>query len=246
MAAVFIFKPITCFELGVERCFERSVLFLTLRCKALLFTFKERRAFVKNNIVIADLLICLCFALASFSQDNIKPWEKYGLSQSEWKIIQDNKISLDKVPVLLSAGISIGEYSKKPWKKLWLTEGEWIEKRRAGLTAYDIELEVQSNRRQWKVDSKNVVPSEYSSFSSNKNRLVSLLLPGFQQLRLKEMSRGEIMAGLAIASLVGCFVVTVVEDRFEARPLCFVLAPDMLWSFIDFKITLGKMGKGSK
>lgn len=199
-----------------------------------------------STIIVSEILICLSFALASFGQDNIKPWEKYGLSQSEWKIIQDNKISLDKVPVLLSAGISIGEYSKKPWKALGLTEGEWIEKRRAGLTAYDIELEVQSNRRHWKVDSKNVVSSEYSSFSSNKNQLVSFLLPGFQQLRLKEMSRGEIMAGLAIASLVSCFVVTVVEDRFEARPLYFVLAPDMLWSFVDFKITLGKMSRGAR
>ena len=202
---------------------------------------------MKNNpIIVYQLLICLSLAFASFGQDNIKPWEKYGLSQSEWKIIQDNKISLDKVPVLLSAGISIGEYSKKPWKELGLTEGEWIEKRRAGLTAYDIELEVQSNRRHWKVDSKNVVSSEYASLSSNKNQLISFFLPGFQQLRLKEMSRGEIMAGLAIASIVGCFIGAVVEDRFEARPLYFVLAPDMLWSFIDFKITLGKMNKGTR
>jgi hypothetical protein len=207
----------------------------------------ERRVFVKNNnVIMVRLLICLSLAFASFGQDNLKPWEKYGLSQSEWKVIQDNKISFDKVKVLLSAGISVVEYSKKPWKGLGLTEGEWIEKRRAGLTAYDIELEVKSNRRHLNVESKNVASSEFSSFSSDKNQLISFILPGFQQLRLKEISRGRIMAGLAIASLVGCFAGSVVEDRFEARPLYIVLAPDMLWSFIDFKITLGKMSKGPR
>jgi hypothetical protein len=201
---------------------------------------------VKNNLsFVAGLLLCCGLAIMSFGQDNIKPWEKYGLSQSEWKIIQDNKISLDKVPLLLSTGISIGEYIKKPWKELGLTEGEWIEKRRAGLSSYDIELEMKS-RHHWKGETKDEPSLEFSSFSSNKNQLASFVLPGFQQLRLKESSRGTIMAGIAIASLAGCFIGTVLEENFETRPLYMVLLPDMLWSFVDFKITLGKMSKEKK
>lgn len=196
-----------------------------------------------NGIFIIGFVGCLCLVFAAFCQDDLKPWEQYGLSQSEWKIIQDNKISLDKVHVLLSCGISIGEYSKKPWNELGMTEGDWIEKRRSGFTSYDIELEAKSNPRHWKVDTNNV-SSDYSSFSSGKNQLLGFVFPGYQQLRLKERSKGSIMSGLAISSLLGCLAGTLLENRFEARPLYIVLAPDMLWSFIDFTITLSTMRKG--
>jgi hypothetical protein len=195
-----------------------------------------------NERFIIALMGCLCLVFAVFGQDDLKPWEKYGLSQSEWKTIQDNKISLDKVQVLLSAGIPIGEYSKKPWKELGLTENEWIKKRRAGLSSYDIELEAKLHRPSWKVDPNSVSP-EFFPFPSGKNRLLSFVLPGYQQLHLKKMSRGSIMVGLAIASFVGCFAGTLIENRLEVRPLYIVLAPDMLWSFIDFTITIGNTTK---
>jgi hypothetical protein len=187
------------------------------------------------------VLLCLCLVFAVSGQSEVRPWEKYGLSQSEWKLIQENKLSRDKVQTILSAGISIGEYCTKPWKNFGLTEGEWIEKRRAGLTSYDIELEAKSSRRHMKIDTGAYASTGFSSYSSGKNQLVSLVLPGFQQLRLKQMTRGRIMAGLAFAALAGCLAGFAVENSFEARPLYFVLAPDMLWSFIDFKITLGTM-----
>jgi hypothetical protein len=158
-------------------------------------------------------------------------------------MIQDNKISLDKVQALLSTGISIGEYIKKPWMELGLTESEWIKKRRAGLTTYDIELEMKTNHPRGKDVAKNNSSPETNAISSNKNQLLSFVLPGYQQLRLKEMSRGRIMAGLGIASLAGCIIGSAIKRDFEARPLYFVLVPDMFWSFIDFKITLGRINK---
>ena len=196
---------------------------------------------------IAVVVMFLCLAFAVSGQDEARPWEKYGLSQSEWKLIQDNHISKDKLQTLLSAGISIGEYSTKPWKRLGLSEGEWIEKRRAGLTTYDIELEAKANRRV-KTDTTAAAPSGYSSFSSGGNRLISFVIPGFQQLRLKQTTRGRIMMGLAIGSLAACFAGTLydINNHVEARPLYFVLAPDMLWSFIDFTISIGKMNREKK
>jgi hypothetical protein len=200
----------------------------------------ERRGCMKHG---AAVLLFLCLAFSSSGQNEMRPWEKYGLSQSEWKLVQENDISMDKVRTLLSAGIAIGEYCLKPWKRIALTEGEWIEKRRAGLTTYDIELEAQSNRRRFKADTNAAAPSGYSLLSSGKNQLISFVFPGFQQLRLKQPVRGTIMAGLAIASLAVCAAEAMTQDEFTGMSLYCVLAPDMLWSFIDFKISLGKIRK---
>jgi hypothetical protein len=198
----------------------------------------------------AGVLMFLCLALASFGQgSDARPWEKYGLSQTEWKMIQENHISRDKVQMLLSAGISLGEYCKKPWTGLGLTEGDWIEKRRAGLTSYDIELEAKAGRAGRRSTIDTAAPaalSGYASYSSGSNQLIGLLVPGFQQLRLKQTTRGRIMVALAVGSLAACFAYAVIEDRFEPRPLYFVLAPDMLWSFIDFRISIGNMNKKKK
>ena len=193
--------------------------------------------------VFVGFLLFLCLPFASFCQNELKPWEKYGLSQTEWKMIQDNTISLDKVQELLQTGVSIGEYIQKPWEKLFLSEGEWIEKRRSGLTTYDIELEMKSNNRLPNKDGDSTASSKSSYFSSTTNQLISFALPGVQQLRLKERSRGTIMLGFAVASLAGCVIGSIVQDDFEARPLYCVLLPDMFWSFIDFKITIGRIHK---
>ncbi|MBN2189034.1 MAG: hypothetical protein JW699_06240 [Chitinispirillaceae bacterium] len=192
----------------------------------------------KNAVV----LVLLCLAFSSYGQQEMRPWEKYGLSQSEWKLVQENDISMDKVRTLLSAGIAISEYCQQPWKRIGLTEGEWIEKRRAGLTTYDIELEAQSNRRRrFNADTNTAATSGYALLSSGKNQLISLLFPGFQQLRLKQPVRSTIMAGLAIAALAVCAGEAMTQDEFTGMSLYCILAPDMLWSFIDFKISLGKM-----
>jgi hypothetical protein len=205
---------------------------------------ESNHTIMKNiNPVAAGFFLCLCISFTSFSQNDLKPWEKYGLSQTEWKMIQDNKISLDKVQELLQTGISIGEYVQEPWKKVSMTEGDWIEKRRSGFTTYDIELEKKTNNRFSNKDGDSTASSEASSFSSPKNQLISFVLPGAQQLRFKETSKGMIMVGLAIASLAGCIIGSIAQDNFEARPLYCVLLPDMFWSFIDFRITIGRRHK---
>jgi hypothetical protein len=110
---------------------------------------------IMNKIVVIAAGILMCFFVASFGQDNLKPWEKYGLSQTEWKMVQVNKIPTSKVEELLGAGISVGEYVKKPWEELGLTEGDWIEKHRNGLSSYDIELEMKATGRTVKSDTAN-------------------------------------------------------------------------------------------
>ena len=195
----------------------------------------------RSTIVMFALFSCLCCAAGAWgADDELKPWEKLGISQTEWKMIGDNHISEKKVNEILAAGIGVGEYVGKPWKSLGLTEREWINKRRSGLTSYDIELEAKPSRQDWKADSKSTLKTELSTVSSNKDLFVSFAIPGLQQSRLKERWRGDIMGGLAIMSLAGCLVGSVAEGRFEVIPLC-ILVPDMFWSFFDFKITRAKM-----
>jgi hypothetical protein len=96
----------------------------------------------------AAFFSCLLYAAFAWSgsDDELKPWEKLGVSQTEWKMIVDNHISEAKVHELLAGGIGIGEYVAKPWKKIGLSEKKWIKKRRSGLSEYDVELEANPSK----------------------------------------------------------------------------------------------------
>ena len=181
------------------------------------------------------LFICLYTAFFSVAQELQKPWEQYGLSKTEWQMIKDNKIPLKKVEELLKSGISISEYIDKPWVKFHLSEKAYIDKRRSGLSAYDIELERTSDRGTWKSDNKNALHSEVSSSSGNRDLLLSFVLPGFEQFRMNHKWRGRIMTTIAVGSVVGSMYLSIADRTVEATPIFVILVPDMFWSLLDFK-----------
>jgi hypothetical protein len=185
----------------------------------------------------AAMTICICFFIASFAQDDIKPWEKYGLSQTEWKVIQENGIPRSKVEQILKSGISVTEYVEKPWVKFNLSEKTYIDKRRSGLSAYDIELERTSDRSGWKKDNRGALKSEKTGLLRSKELLVSFVLPGFQQRKLNHTWRSRIMGALAIGSVAGSIYLSAADGKPEFTPLFVILAPDMFWSMIDFKFS---------
>jgi hypothetical protein len=195
----------------------------------------------KIDTVRFGLLLCCCIIVTVSGQDAIKPWEKYGISQSEWKMTKDNNISEEKLKVILSSGISVTEFCQKPWKNLGLRETDWMDKRRAGMSEYDIELEAQSNRTGYRQDNKNTMKSENNSVASKQSPglFTSFILPGYQQQRIGQKTRGRIMSGLAIGFIACSFVGSVAEGGFEPIPL-LLLVPDMFWSLFDYKITLKK------
>ncbi|MBN1129538.1 MAG: hypothetical protein JXA71_11155 [Chitinispirillaceae bacterium] len=192
---------------------------------------------ISGKTIFVSILFSCCFLFVSFAQEDPKPWEKYGLSQTEWKMIQDRQIPLSKVEQLLRSGISIGEYIEQPWKKYLLSEKAYIEKRRSGLTAYDIELEQTSNRSGWKDDNRGAMLSETSSLSGSKELLVSFVLPGLQQRRLGHTWRSRIMGTIAIGSIAGSLFFSIADAKPEFTPLFVVLVPDMFWSMLDFKFS---------
>jgi hypothetical protein len=220
---------------------SRQLIFYVHRYSSAVSPQNRGSAFmISGKSVAIAVLFCFCAVFISLAQQDPKPWEKYGLSQTEWKMIQDDKIPIAKVQELLSAGISISEYIEKPWVKYHFFEKSYIEKRRSGLSAYDIELESTSDRSGWKNDNKSVFTSEANVFSGNKEVLLSFILPGYQQQRLEHKWRGRIMTTLAVGSIAGCFLASLAEVHFEGTPLFVVLVPDMFWSMIDFKFTRDK------
>jgi hypothetical protein len=195
----------------------------------------------KRNIVLAGMILCCFFAGLTGGQETVKPWEKYGISQTEWKMVQDNKIALDKLEIILSSGIGIAEYCQKPWVKLKIKESDWIDKRRAGMSSYDIELDVQSDRTGYKQDNRMAIKSETESATTKQSAglLTSFLLPGVKQQKIGQKTRGKIMSGIALGCIAGCFVGSVAQAKFEPIPL-FFLIPDMFWSLFDYKVSVKK------
>ena len=93
---------------------------------------------MRLNGFVCGVIFVFGYATVAFCQDDPKPWEKYGLSQTEWRTIADSSISMNKVEELLRSGISVTEYAGKPWKGLNMNENAWIQKRRLGESQYDI------------------------------------------------------------------------------------------------------------
>jgi len=71
---------------------------------------------MKTSVLFILMLTFLCF-----SQEELQPWERLGLSITEWKMIEDNKMPMEQVEELLQAGIGISEYFQKPWINLNMT-----------------------------------------------------------------------------------------------------------------------------
>jgi hypothetical protein len=187
--------------------------------------------------VAGFFLLVFMVCLPLFAQDDSRPWERLGLSLTEWKLIQDNNMPMSKVEDLLKDGIGISEYFKSPWKTLGMTEEQWITKRRSGLTSYDIEQEQQAPQV---VPVKKEGPvkntfQEYDASQENAELLKSFLMPGYMQYQTRRSMPGTIMIGLAGVAVAGCAGLSITKKQFISMPLFVVLVPDMVWSLADHK-----------
>ena len=201
------------------------------------------RQFPEKNRTAVDLrtlfMLLLLLSPPLLSQDDSKPWERLGLSLTEWKLIQDNKLPMSKVEQLLKDGIGIGEYFNRPWEQLGMSESKWIAKRRSGLTNYDIEQQVRAAHKD---TSMQPTPPQANTFREldrsreNGEQFASFFLPGYLQYRVQHRARSYIMVSLAVGSIAWCTAWSVTWKQFMPLPLLVVLIPDMTWSFIDHKV----------
>lgn len=189
----------------------------------------------KNYPIYLLLVLVVTFPLGALAQDDSRPWERLGLSLTEWKLIQDNGMPMDMVEKLLKDGIGISEYFSKPWEACNISESEWIEKRRSGLTNYDIEQAEKLKQKDFLKSQKPVETTFQEYDVSNENRLLlkSFLLPGYVQMTSNDVKKGRIMVGIAAGAVVGTVGLSIAKKQFISLPLVFVLVPDMIWSLAD-------------
>ena len=188
-------------------------------------------------------LLVLLVQVPLHAQEDLKPWERLGLSITEWNLITENNMPMKKVESLLKDGIGISEYFEKPWEPLDMTEKEWIAKRRRGLTSYDIEQEVRMANRDSSMQptpNGNNTFIDYKRTGETRELTSALFLPGFQQYRYKQKVRGRIMVSLAVTSVAGTVAWSIYQKQFMPLPLLVILLPDMGWSYVDHKIRLRK------
>ncbi len=186
---------------------------------------------MKNLIFLFFACIAVCYG-----QEQIDPWERLGLSKTEWIMIEENHMPMRQVEDLLKAGIGIDEYFKKPWVELNMTEQKWIEKKRSGMSSYDIEVEAKASNSEWKNEMKSGFRSEMSGVSENAESF-SALIPGFQQFKSGSVAKGIIMSSIALGAVTWCTSNSISNKRFNSLPVFAVLVPDIVWSYIDYKIS---------
>lgn len=191
------------------------------------------------NALFAGLILLFFSTFPLHAQDDSRPWERLGLSITEWNMIQDNNLPMKKVEELLKAGIGISEYFDQPWIEISLTEEQWIAKRRNGLTSYDIELEAKTIAPNSKATDNaaevNASFQEYDRSAETRQKFASFFLPGCMQIKRGDKGKGAIMATLAVGSIAGCVGWSIAEKNFVSLPLFAIVIP-MTWSIIDHSL----------
>jgi len=190
-----------------------------------------------GGLCCAASAILLLLSYFCSAQDESRPWERLGLSQTEWRLVNENNISMAKLEQLLKSGISVGEYIQKPWEQLGLNEEKWMKKRRSGLTSYDIELEATlGNTQEWKTNMNTDAARDLHQLSESGELFSSLFLPGYYQYNVGQKRKSYMMIGLAGGAVAWFTIGSIANKRFEVAPVALVIIPDMIWSFIDYKI----------
>lgn len=188
------------------------------------------------KLLFSAIVVIIISAVPISAQDDSRPWERLGLSITEWNLIQDNNLPMKKVEELLKAGIGISEYFDQPWTELNLTEEQWVGKRRGGMTSYDIELEAKTitpnSERSDSIASVNASFQEYDQSTETKGKFAGFFLPGYMQIKRGDKGKGAVMATLAVGSIAGCIGWSIAEKNFVSLPLFAVVIP-MTWSLID-------------
>jgi hypothetical protein len=151
--------------------------------------------------------------------DKIPEYERLGLSQVEWNLVVQHKMSMDKVKKFLRDGISIAEYFRQPWKEFGISEARWLQNRRRGISDDDMRARCRKpSSGEWAV-------------------VQNFFVPGLHQWLRCEYGKAAVMSGVAAGSLL---LFAALPGEKNPAPFAVVLAADMVWSSIDIGLTVGR------
>ena len=191
------------------------------------------------------LLITLMLLVSSaLSQDtlleDLKPWEKLGISSKEYHECQLREFPEDSIKLILSYGINPIQFFKKPWVSINITLIEWMGYRKAGLTDQEIYLKLNPVLQPVNVQSKLKI--EWSNAEQKKEysvKLQSLLLPGYVQITScpykPQKITGIVMVSLAAVAIGSTIGWSVHEEYLMCYPMIGIMIPNMFWSYFNCK-----------
>jgi hypothetical protein len=158
--------------------------------------------------------------------NTIPEYERLGLSLTEWNLVQQHHMSLDRVKSFLRDGISVAEYFREPWVSIGITEAQWFANRRRGLSDDDMRGQGRTaSAGEW-------------AFIQN------FFVPGLHQWIRHDYGKAAAMSGIAVVSL-GLYA-GLRDTKKNPKsigfdypvPFLIILAGDMLWSSIDIGVTI--------
>jgi hypothetical protein len=169
------------------------------------------------------VFLSVCGAQEYFTQD-LKPWEKLGITSKEYAAANERSISTDSIKIITSHGIGIFEYLSEPWKSDSISREEWFGYHRKGLTSKNITDKVTDT-------TKTKLKIELGGDFNPQGKSALGLVPGYCQIKSgrKALGRAQIIVGsVGVAGVVSC---AIFKPGAMPIPFFLCIVPVIPWSF---------------
>jgi hypothetical protein len=148
------------------------------------------------------------------------------LDPIEKSLVDDSKMPIEKVKLLLDAQVSLEDYFYYPWLSKGISEIAWIRQQQAGISGDDTIISTrQVASKEWAV-------------------VQNFFVPGLHQFKRAQLLKGFLMSGIALSSLSLYFIHKAPDSNrsigCDYPVYLFILGGDLLWSSIDIDIQINR------
>lgn len=175
-----------------------------------------------KTVLLVITILSVPHAQEYFTQQ-LKLWEKLGITSKEYAIAQQNGMPEDSIKFLTSQGIGIVEYYSHPWDSVGVSRERWFEYRHLGYTDKMITADLDTTGMKFRADfSQDFNPQHKSALG---------LIPGYCQIKSgrKGLGRAQIIVGsVGVAGVVSC---AIFKPGAMPIPFFLCIVPVIPWSF---------------
>lgn len=172
------------------------------------------------------LLMILTVTPLVFSQsyDELKPWEKLGITSREWHEAQVRGFPDDSIKIVVSLGLTVSDWFKKPWERFGFTVEAYLAYRLKGYSDEDL-------YKMQHPDTIEIVKSDFHADTRTVDKkLKSFLFPGYYQF--KEGRRKTAIFQWSVIGVGAIATIGVSVYREDFTPVFIVATvPVMFWSY---------------